>query len=183
MISRPWQIRSTCVLLASLLAACEHFAQFTATPPAAPPMPAATPAPTVTPPPPPVEAKPIQDLKTVPPVAAVAKPAPPSAPAAFKSIEEYKQALARHIFSTNTGRVVAGELQPLLRAVVVLQFQVDGNGSVRNVRTLRSPESGALPAPGPTVAQGGLVELTETWLFNDDGKFHLRTLGPKQRSK
>jgi periplasmic protein TonB len=196
MISRPWQIRSTCVLLASLLAACEHFAQFTATPPPAPPMPAATPAPAVTPPPPPVEAKPIQDLKTVPPVAAVAKPAPPSAPAAFKSIEEYKQALARHIFSSNTGRVVAGELQPLLRAVVVLQFQVDGNGSVRNVRTLRSPESGAerlartsleragaLPAPGPSVAQGGLVEVTETWLFNDDGKFHLRTLGPKQRSK
>ncbi|MSQ19321.1 MAG: energy transducer TonB [Betaproteobacteria bacterium] len=93
----------------------------------------------------------------------------------IQTLDEYKQALARHIFSSNAGRVVARDLQPLLRAVVVLQFHVDGSGTVRDVRTLRSPESaaerlarssleraGALPAPGSNVLHGGMVEVTET---------------------
>jgi periplasmic protein TonB len=192
-MSRIWQLRLSSAFLASALAAC---VPLTTAPPesaSTPPAPAPTPVPIAKPAVPAVEAKPTPDLKTIPPVAAAPKPV---APSLFRTLDEYKQALARHIFSSNAGHVVAGELQPLLRAVVVLQFQIDGSGSVRNIRTLRTPESeadrlarvsleraGSLPAPSASFLQGGMVEVTETWLFNDDGKFHLRTLGPKQRSK
>jgi periplasmic protein TonB len=139
---------------------------------------------------------------TPPPVAKVTPPPPPPAVAKakprvaspYKSMEQYKLALAKRIFETSSGKTVNGDLQPLLRAVVVLQFNVDSSGNVRNVRTLRSPEkeadqiaraslerAGTMPVPPEEWLQNGVVEVTETWLFNKDGRFHLRTFGPRQR--
>jgi len=146
------------------------------------------------PPPAQVQVKPEPEQRPAPAVVAIARPTQPSP--FYRTIDEYKQALARHILSTNISNIVPGDLQPLLRAVVVLQFQVDGSGTVRNIQTVRTPESeaeriargslqraGAVPAPSANMLQGGLLEVTETWLFNSDGKFHLRSLGPRQRSR
>lgn len=170
--------------LAAVLASCTPAVQQQPLPP--PPPPAQPPAP--------VQARPEPEQKPAPPpVVAIARPSPSIL---YRTIEEYKQALARHILSRNTASIVSGDLQPLLRAVVVLQFQVDESGAVRNIRTMRTPESeaeriargslqraGAVPTPGANMLQGGLLEVTETWLFNSDGKFHLRSLGPRQRTK
>ena len=177
-ISRTWRAGIAGAMVAVIQFACTPVVE--QRPPQPIPQPVPPPVAAPTPPPPP------------PPVVAIARPAPPPT---YRSIDEYKRALARHIFSSNTGSVVAGELQPLLRAVVVLQFNVDASGSVRNVKTLRTPESdadrlarnslqraGAVPVPDSSMLSGGLVEITETWLFNNDGKFHLRTLGPRQRT-
>ena len=73
------------------------------------------------------------------PRAAAVKPAP--APAArYGSMQQYEVALAERIFEANRGHTVEGKLQPLLRAVVVLHFEIDGEGKVHNVRTWRTPE-------------------------------------------
>ena len=125
-----------------------------------------------------------------PPRVVVVKPSP--APA-YGSLQQYEFALARRIFDSNRGHTIDGELQPLLRAVVVLHFEVDAAGKVHDVRTWRTPEreadhlaraslvrAGELPVPPAQWLQGGRLGITETWLFNNDGHFHLRALGPRQ---
>jgi periplasmic protein TonB len=131
-----------------------------------------------------------------PPHVAAIKPAPRPAPAPaprYRSMQEYELVLARHIYDSNSGHTVKGRLQPLLRAVVVLHFQIDAAGRVHKVSTWRSPDpgsdrlartslhrAGALPAPPAAWLHEGVVEVTETWLFNSDGRFHLRALNPRQ---
>ena len=120
------------------------------------------------------------------------RPAPAPAPR-YHSMKQYEYLLAKRIFESNRGHTVSGRLQPLLRAVVVLHFEVDGAGRVHNVQTWRTPEreadrlaraslvrTGALPAPPPQWLRGGRLGITETWLFNTDGRFHLRALSPRQ---
>ncbi|MGH8738425.1 MAG: energy transducer TonB [Burkholderiales bacterium] len=127
----------------------------------------------------------------VPPRAAV-KPAPAYAPA-YGSMQQYEHALAKRIFDANRGHTIEGELQPLLRAVVVLHFEIDAGGRVHDVRTWRTPEreadhlaraslvrAGDLPVPPAQWLRGGRLGITETWLFNSDGRFHLRALAPRQ---
>jgi len=158
-------------LLGSIAAACT-----TVQPPAAP-----QPQASVAPPP-------------APPRVVVVKPAPAPAPAPrYSSMQQYEFALAKRIFDANRGHTIMGRLQPLLRAVVVLHFEIDATGKVHNVRTWRTPEreadrlaraslvrAGALPAPPAAWLRGGTLGITETWLFNSDGRFHLRALGPRQ---
>lgn len=125
-------------------------------------------------------------------VAAPCATAQPPAPR-YQSMKQYEVALAKRIFENNRGHTVTGRLQPLLRAVVVLHFEVDASGKVHDVQTWRAPEqeadrlaraslvrAGALPAPPAQWLRGGRVGITETWLFNSDGRFHLRALKPRQ---
>lgn len=143
---------------------------------------------TVQPPSPP----PPQRAVAAPPPVAVVRPAPRPAPR-YHSMKQYEYVLAKRIFETNGGHTVTGELQPLLRAVVVLHFEVDASGKVHDVQTWRTPEreadrlaraslarAGALPAPPRQWLRGGRLGITETWLFNSDGRFHLRALKPRQ---
>jgi protein TonB len=64
---------------------------------------------------------------------------------------------------------------------------------VRGVRTLRTPDHelaavatrsvravGPLPAPPPEFLRRGELQLVETWLFRDDGRFQVRTLAEPQ---
>jgi len=161
------------VLLGSLAAACTTVQQ-----PAAP-----QPRASISPPP-------------APPQVAVVKPAPAPAPAPaprYRSMQQYEHALAKRIFDANRGHTITGRLQPLLRAVVVLHFEIDATGKVHNVSTWRTPEpeadrlaraslvrAGALPPPPAAWLRGGKLGITETWLFNNDGRFHLRALAPRQ---
>jgi periplasmic protein TonB len=154
-------------LLGSIAAACTTVPQQTSAP---------APQASVAPPPAPPRAE--------------ARPAP--APR-YSSMQQYELAAAKRIFERNHGHTIEGKLQPLLRAVVVLHFEVDGEGRVHNVRTWRTPEreadhlaraslvrAGELPVPPAQWLQGGRLGVTETWLFNSDGRFHLRALSPRQ---
>jgi len=142
-----------------------------------------------------VQPPPVQQAPSVLPPVAKGRPVvpvPAFAPS-FKSKEQYEKVLAQRIYDANRGSTVTGKLQPLLRAVVVLQFDVDASGNVHNVRTWRSPEreadhiartslhrAEALPPPPASWLHNGRVEVTETFLFNKDGRFHLRALSPHQ---
>lgn len=129
-----------------------------------------------------------------PPVIAP-QPAPPPA-ANVRTLDEYKRVVAARVREVNADRIHRGQLQALLRAVVVLEFKVDRNGAIQGVRTLRAPEreaesiaatslrrAGPLPAPPAGILRSGLAEITETWLFQDNGQFQLRTLAEGQRGE
>jgi protein TonB len=111
----------------------------------------------------------------------------------YASMQQYEAVVAKRIFDANPDKTIKGDLQPLLRAIVILRFDVDGSGRVHNVRTWRTPEAaadhiarttlhhaGRLPAPPESWLQGGMVEVTETWLIDKHGHFHLRALKPRQ---
>lgn len=134
-------------------------------------------------------------VQPAPPAPVVrAEPTPAQAPTPrFHSMQQYEYVLAQRIFESNRGHTITGKLQPLPRAVVVLHFQVDASGKVHNVQTWRTPEreadhlarasltrAGALPAPPRQWLREGRLGITETWLFNSDGRFHLRALKPRQ---
>ncbi len=113
------------------------------------------------------------------------------------SMGVYKAELAQRISAVNAGKVYSGRPQALLRSVIVIKYQVDGNGNLARTDIFRSngdraAESTALaslqnsqpfPRPAAHLLQRGRVEVTETWLFNDDGRFQLRTIAQPQMSE
>lgn len=110
------------------------------------------------------------------------------------SVDEYKVALAQRVVQVNSTHVFVGRPQALLRSVVVIKYSVDANGSLIRSEIMRSnrdraTESTALttlrktaPFPKPPVSllRQGRVDLIETWLFNNDGRFQLRTIAEPQ---
>lgn len=110
------------------------------------------------------------------------------------SIAGYQLALANRIAQVNSTKVYIGRPQALLRSVVVVKFVVDANGSLVRSEIMRSnrdrvTENTALasvrstapfPKPGPSLLRHGRVEVIETWLFNKDGRFQLRTIAEPQ---
>ena len=119
---------------------------------------------------------------------------PDAPPAASASVTAYKVALANRIAAVNGERMYAGRPQALLRSVVVVKYVVDGEGRLVRSEIMRSnrdrtTESTALatlrnsapfPPPAPNLLQRGRLELAETWLFNDDGRFQLRSTARQQ---
>jgi protein TonB len=93
----------------------------------------------------------------------------------------------------NAERTFDGAPPPLLRAVVVLQVTIDGTGAVTGIRTLRTRDdqlavvatrsvraAAPLPAPPRELLRQGRVQVAETWLFRDDGRFQVRSLAEVQ---
>lgn len=118
-------------------------------------------------------------------------------PAAVNSatLDQYRMAVARRILDRNPSYVLQGTLQPMLRSLVVVSFTVDRNGQVVQSAVYRTngddeAESTALltlrraaplPQPPAKLLNGhGQIELFEDWLFNDNGKFQLRTFASPQ---
>lgn len=113
------------------------------------------------------------------------------------TLGEYKLALANRITQTSSTKVYIGRPQALLRSIVVVKYAVDANGRLMRSEILRSnrdraTEATALStlraaAPFPKPASGllrhGRVELMETWLFNNDGRFQLRTIAEPQMNE
>jgi protein TonB len=152
-------------ILAVLLAACGH-----APPPA--PAPAAR---TVSRPPP-------------------AQPAAPGQRAAYDNLDMYKNDVAMHVVRYNAAHTFIGPLPPMLPAIVVLSITVDSEGRMTKVAVVRSRDSEAtrvalasmqrsepLPRPFNLVgAHNHSLTFSETFLFNADYRFQLRTLAPVQ---
>ncbi|WP_410834568.1 energy transducer TonB [Paraburkholderia sp. SIMBA_030] len=111
------------------------------------------------------------------------------------TLDQYRSAVAQRIIERNPSYVMRGTPQAMLRSLVVVSFTVDGNGQVVQSAVYRTngddeAESTALatlrraaPLPQPPdklLNSRGQIELFEDWLFNDDGKFQLRTFASPQ---
>ena len=131
--------------------------------------------------------------------------APPSAermpaptPAALQlaaSIDAYKALVAQQIMAANGAHTFSGRLPPMLPAIVVLDLSVGPDGALKSVHVHRSRDSEAsaaalaavrrVPAFFPPAAhlmrrQARTFDFSETFLFNDQYRFQLRTLSGPQ---
>lgn len=168
-------MRRATALGAILLAACGPLPEGSSAPPPAAP----APAPQAQQPPP---------APLPPPAAGAPRLPPPKTP-----LDAYKRELAQRILASNAAQTFEGKPPDILYAVVVLQLTVDRAGRVTALKTLRSrhpPQervalasvraAAPLPAPPATLLRRGSLEIAETWLFRDDGKFQIRSLAEAQ---
>lgn len=128
------------------------------------------------------------------PAPAVPTPAAPPAAREVATLDEYKTLVARCIVAANPKVIFNGQLPPMLPAIVVVDFGIDGNGQVNSLKVHRSRDDDAstialdaiklaAPYPKPGALLKGWhksLQLTETFLFNRDYQFQLRTLAGPQ---
>jgi protein TonB len=114
-----------------------------------------------------------------------------------RSLNAYKADLAQRISEVNSTHVYTDRPQALLRSVIVVSFTVDRNGNLVRSQILRSNHdrsneqtalaalrnSAPFPKPAPQLLRNGRVEVAESWLFNDDGRFQLRSLAQEQQGE
>jgi hypothetical protein len=123
--------------------------------------------------------------RSSPSPAAAAQPAPTSS---ARSWEEYRVQAARRIVAANPQVTHNGAvIQPLL-AIPVLEVELNGDGSVRNISVMREPSQAkettrvAIDAVRRAGPFGDVSRLPRPWrfseafLFNDDGRFKPRSL-------
>jgi protein TonB len=109
----------------------------------------------------------------------------------------YKADVAQRISQVNSTKVYPGRPQALLRSVIVLKYYIDADGHVTRSEILRgnhdheteatamaSLKSAApFPKPASHLLRHGRVEISESWLFNNDGRFQLRSVAQPQMSE
>lgn len=119
-----------------------------------------------------------------------AAPTPPPS----LTLDAYKAHVARHIVQHNADRIFSGRLPPMLPAIVVVNITVDGDGQMTDVQVQRARDanaariamasmlrSGPLPRPhGLLAANSRAMTFSETFLFDRDYRFQLRTLAGPQ---
>lgn len=141
-------------------------------------------------PPPPVPVEERSTISADPPPTPTAAPVPPPS----LTLDAYKTHVARHILERNADRTFSGRLPPMLPAIVVVNITVDKEGQLTDVRVQRSRDpdasrvalasmlrSGPLPRPeGLVAANTEAVTFSETFLFDRDYRFQLRTLAGPQ---
>jgi protein TonB len=114
----------------------------------------------------------------------------------FDSVDAYKADAAEHILRYNADHTFSGKLPPMLPAIVVVNITVDQAGRPTKVAVQRSRDNnaskvalasvhraGVLPRPfNLATGPGRSLTYSETFLFNADYRFQLRTLAPVQTS-
>lgn len=113
----------------------------------------------------------------------------------FTALDQYKIEVARRVTESNAREITPGNPQPMLRSVVSLEYWVDRDGKLADVMLYRSNDDHeaeriavaslrrAAPFPVPSralVDSSGRVRIVETWLFNDDGRFQVRSVAAPQ---
>jgi protein TonB len=110
------------------------------------------------------------------------------------NLQLYKKQLAHRIIQVNSTKVYTVRPQALLRSVVVIRLVVDADGSLISSEIQRSNHdpsteatalaslrnSAPFPKPASNLLIGGHLELYETWLFNNDGRFQIRSIAQQQ---
>jgi protein TonB len=113
------------------------------------------------------------------------------------TLNAYKQDLAQRISQVNSQHVYAERPQALLRSIVVLKFAVDGDGNLMRSEIQRSnrdrttealalqslKRTAPFPKPALHLLRHGKVEISESWLFNNDGRFQLRSVALPQMDR
>lgn len=114
-----------------------------------------------------------------------------------RTVTGYKEDIAHRIAETSSTKVYVERPQALLRSVIVLKFVIDANGRLVRSEISRSnhdsaTESTALaslrsaapfPKPPINILHNGRIELSETWLFNNDGRFQIRSIAQPQMNE
>ncbi len=136
-----------------------------------------------------------------PPAAAVARieraETTPDATSTARTVEAYKRDIALRISEVNSTKVYPGHPQALLRSVIVVKFSVDGAGKLLRSEIVRTNHDGVtettalaslrntapFPKPAPSLLRNGRLEISETWLFNNDGRFQIRSVAQAQTSQ
>jgi len=135
----------------------------------------------------------------LPPPVMVAQPTPPAAvppapPREAATIDEYKEQVARRIMAANPQLIFSGRLPEMMEAIVVLDIGITRDGELASVRVHRAPGphsaeiaqqavKAAVPYPRPGKLLGWThhsLVFSETFLFNRDYRFQLRTLAGPQ---
>jgi protein TonB len=112
----------------------------------------------------------------------------------FDNVESYKADVADQVMRYNAAHTFSGRLPPMLPAIVVLSITVDKTGKLTKVAVQRSRDNDASnvamasmrragPLPKPfnlATGAGNSLTFSETFLFNADYRFQLRTLAPIQ---
>ncbi len=123
-----------------------------------------------------------------PATVAGATPAPRAAAGPARTWAEYKVRVAQRIMDTSAGETFSGPLPDPLQSIPVLQVHLNRDGSVRRIEVLRVPRQSpqtlemaqrAIRRAAPFEPVGHLPQpwqFSETFLYNDDLKFQLRTL-------
>jgi periplasmic protein TonB len=112
-------------------------------------------------------------------------------PSNASTAREYRRDAARYVYELNKERIYVGKLPPMLYAVGTLQVNLDARGKVLSMHWLRAPahapeaiaeiERTVLAAsPFPAAPQLGGVTWTDTWLWDESGRFQLDTLSEGQ---
>ncbi|TFV98569.1 hypothetical protein E4K72_17240 [Oxalobacteraceae bacterium OM1] len=136
---------------------------------------------------------PILVSSSAPSSSSASRHAAPSSSGAW-SVDSYKRDVAERISQVNAAKVYPGRPQALLRSVIVVKYVIDAHGNlVRSdiVRSNRDRENEAtalaslrnsqpFPKPASHLLSHGRLEVSETWLFNNDGRFQLRTIAQPQ---
>jgi len=111
-----------------------------------------------------------------------------------RHLDAYKIDVAQHILAGNADTIFSGRLPPMLPAIVVVNIGIDADGRLSKavVQRSRNQEAsrvalaslrrvGTYPKPARLLRAGSKVlEFSETFLFNADYKFQLRTLAGPQ---
>ena len=126
---------------------------------------------------------------SLPPPAPAAVPTPPP-PASFNNLTDYKAAVAGLIALANRERMFSGAIPPLLPAIVVVEISINRDGTLHQVRVVRSRDDEAsdvalaavkrgtpFPSPQHLLASGhSTLDFSETFLFIEGYRFQLRSL-------
>ena len=108
------------------------------------------------------------------------------------SAREYRKDAAGHLYKRYSDRVYKGTLPAMLRAVAVVEVDINQQGAVTGFRWMRAPRhvptimteiEGMVYAssPFPVPHRMGPVTYTETWLWDKSGRFQLDTLTQGQK--
>jgi len=113
------------------------------------------------------------------------------------TLDAYKADVARHIEALNNRQVYSENPQALLRAVIVLRYALAADGRLLSSEIVRSnhdreaenialaslKQSTPFPRPDARLLKAGKLIASETWLFNNDGRFQLRSIALPQLSE
>jgi protein TonB len=112
------------------------------------------------------------------------------------TLAEYQREIAGLLHAANSGMVFQGPPPNPVRAVIVMRAEVDAIGGMRRLELYRAPwhdpwlatlvgqtvrRAEPFPPPSMKLMNGARsVEFTETWLFDYEGRFRLRSLSQAQ---
>lgn len=125
------------------------------------------------------------------PVPGVTAPGSTAGTSSARTAREYRVDAASHLYQRNAQRIYPGKLPPLLYAIGVLDVQLDQAGNVIALDWRRVPRHAPevvaeiertvhQAAPYPRAVRLGRVVYTDTWLWDESGRFQLDTLSEGQ---
>ena len=122
------------------------------------------------------------------PAGASARPGTLAAPRPVRSWVEVRRQAAERLVAANPNITYMGKVPEMLLAIPVLEIELNGDGSIRNIEVLRPPTQAkdtvqiaadAVRRAGPFGDVSRLPKpwkFVETFLFDDSRKFKPRTL-------